>query len=157
MEMVASELIETITRHNKNTPLLSILEDIQSRYQYLPREALILISEWLDVPLSQLFSVATFYHAFSLLPRGRYTIQVCTGTACHVRGAIQILNRLEALLGIRPGETTPDRMFTLETVNCLGTCALGPVLVAGDEYAGKMTPDKVDRILKSLKRTVMQT
>jgi NADH:ubiquinone oxidoreductase subunit E len=157
MEMVASELIETITRHSENTPLLSILEDIQSRYQYLPREALILISEWLDVPLSQLFSVATFYHAFSLLPRGKYTIQVCTGTACHVRGAIQILNRLEALLGIQPGETTPDRMFTLATVNCLGTCALGPVLVAGDEYVGKMTPAKVDRILKSLKRTIIQT
>jgi len=156
MEMEVSDLIETITRRGENTPIISLLEDIQSRYRYLPREALILVSEWLDVPLSQLYSVATFYHAFSLLPRGKYTIQVCTGTACHVRGAIQILERLEALLEIQPGETTKDRLFTLETVNCLGTCALGPVLMAGEEYAGQVTPAKVDRILKSLKRTIVQ-
>jgi NADH-quinone oxidoreductase subunit E len=131
--------------------LLAVLEDVQSRYRYLPRDALILISERLDMPLSQVYSVATFYNAFSLKPQGRHRFQVCTGTACHVRGAIQVLDRLETQLGIRAGQTSPDLAYTLETVNCLGACALGPVVVADGAYARQMTASKVDRLLKKVK------
>lgn len=152
MEIEATELVETITQHSTDAPLISILEAIQSQYRYLPREAMILVSEWLDIPLSQLFSVATFYNAFSLVPRGEHTLHVCTGTACHVRGAVQILERLESQLGIQPGETTGDRKFTLETVNCLGCCALGPVAVLDGNILGLMTTKKIDKALKQVQR-----
>lgn len=132
--------------------LLAVLEEIQSRYRYLPRDALILASERLNIPLSQVYSVATFYNAFSLTPQGRHKFQVCTGTACHVRGAVQVLDRLETQLGIRAGQTSADLEYTLETVNCLGACALGPVVVADGEYRRQMTVSKVDRLLKRMKR-----
>ena len=133
------------------TSLLAVLEDVQSRYRYLPRDALILVGERLDIPLSQVYSVATFYNAFSLVPQGRHKFQVCTGTACHVRGAMQVLDRLEAQLGIQAGQTRADLKYTLETVNCLGACALGPIVVADGEYSGQMTASQVDRLLKKLK------
>jgi NADH-quinone oxidoreductase subunit E len=148
MNFEPSELAETIEKNGADASLISVLEEIQARYRYLPQEAMILVSEWLGVPLSQVYSVATFYHAFSLVPRGKHTICVCTGTACHVRGAVQVLNRLESGLGVGPGGTTRDRQFTLETVNCLGCCALGPVVVLDDEYEGQMTTRKVDKLLK---------
>jgi len=148
MDFEPSELEETIERNGTGDSLISVLEEVQAQYRYLPREAMILVSERMGVPLSQVYSVATFYNAFSLVPRGRHTIHVCTGTACHVRGAVQVLSRLESRLGIRAGETTRDRQFTLETVNCLGCCALGPVVVLDDEYEGQMTPKKVDALLK---------
>jgi len=132
--------------------LLAVLEAVQSRYRYLPRDVLILISERLDIPLSQVYSVATFYNAFSLNPQGRHKLQVCTGTACHVRGAAQVLDRLESQLGIKAGETSPNLEYTLETVNCLGACALGPVVVTDGAYARQMTASKVDRLLKQVKR-----
>jgi len=147
-----SELVETIEQNGADASLISVLEEIQARYRYLPREAMILISERLGVPLSQVYSVATFYHAFSLIPRGKHTVCVCTGTACHVRGAVQVLDRLETGLGVAPGGTTRDREFTLETVNCLGCCALGPVVVLDDEYEGQMTTKKVDKLLKRAMR-----
>jgi len=128
--------------------LIPILEEIQERYHYLPREALILVSQWVGVPLSQVYSIATFYNAFSLKRRGRHLIHVCTGTACHVRGAAQVLDRLQRRLEIRPGETTPDWEFTLETVNCLGACALGPITVIDGEYFGQMAASSVDKLLK---------
>ncbi len=137
---------------NGASSLLAVLEEVQDRYRYLPRDALILISERLDIPLSQVYSVATFYNAFSLKPQGRHRFQVCTGTACHVRGAMQVLERLETQLGIKAGETSPDQEYTLETVNCVGACALGPVVVADGSYARHMTASKVDRLLKRLKR-----
>ena len=148
MDFEPTELAELIQQNGADASLITILEGIQGRYRYLPQEAMILVSERLGVPLSQVYSVATFYHAFSLVPRGRHTISVCTGTACHVHGAVQVLNRLEAVLGIKPGETTRDRQFTLETVNCLGCCALGPVVVIDGEYEGQMMIKKVDRLLK---------
>jgi NADH-quinone oxidoreductase subunit E len=132
--------------------LLAILEDVQGRYRYLPRDVLILVSERLDVPLSQVYSVATFYNAFSLKPQGRHKLQVCTGTACHVRGAMQVLDRLETQLDIHAGQTSADQEYTLETVNCLGACALGPVIVADGAYQGQMMASKVDRLLKKMKR-----
>jgi NADH-quinone oxidoreductase subunit E len=115
---------------------------------------LILVSERLDIPLSQVYSVATFYNAFSLNPQGRYKFQVCTGTACHVRGAMQVLDHLETRLGIHAGETSTDLEYTLETVNCVGACALGPVVVANGAYVRHMTASKVDRLLKKMKRDV---
>ena len=133
--------------------LISVLEEIQQRYRYLPREALILASERLDVPLSQAYAVATFYNAFSLKPKGKHCLQVCMGTACHVRGSPQVLNRIETTLGIAAGETTPDMLFTLETVNCLGACALGPIVVTDGEYSGQMTVQKSDMLLKRIMRT----
>jgi NADH-quinone oxidoreductase subunit E len=148
----ASDLAHVLEEQGKDASLMHVLEDVQRRYRYLPQEAIILVSERLGVPLSQVYSVATFYHAFSLLPRGLHTLQVCTGTACHVRGALQILDRLETQLGVEPGETTRDRLFTLETGNCLGACALGPVAVLDGEYEGQMTTKKVDRLLKRVMR-----
>jgi NADH-quinone oxidoreductase subunit E len=152
MDFEPIELAATIERNGTGDSLISVLEDIQARYRYLPREAMILVSERMGVPLSQVYSVATFYHAFSLAPRGKHTICVCTGTACHVRGAVQVLNRLETNLDVGPGGTTRDRQFTLETVNCLGCCALGPVVVMDDEYEGQMTTSKVDKLLNRARR-----
>jgi len=130
--------------------LISALEEIQERYHYLPPEALILVSERLDVPLSQTYAVATFYNAFNLKPKGKHSLCVCMGTACHVRGSPQLLDRLETKLGIPAGETTRDRLFSLETVNCLGACALGPIIVTDGEYSGQMTLQKTDRLLKRI-------
>jgi NADH-quinone oxidoreductase subunit E len=130
--------------------LLSLLGEIQDRYHYLPHNALVLLSETLDLPLSQVYSVATFYNAFSLKPRGAHLVRVCMGTACHVRGAPHILDRLETKLNVRAGETTRDRNVTLETVNCLGACALGPIAVIDDKYNGQMDIAKADRLLKNL-------
>jgi NADH-quinone oxidoreductase subunit E len=130
--------------------LIAALEEIQERFRYLPAEALILASECLGVPLSQAYSVATFYNAFSLKPKGKHCLHVCMGTACHVRGSPQILDRLESKLGIIAGQTTHDHLFTLETVNCLGACALGPIVVTDGEYSGQMTTVKTDRLLKTI-------
>lgn len=132
--------------------LVEVLETIQARFRFLPPEALILASEHFGVPLSQAYSVATFYHAFSLKPKGRHSLQVCMGTACHVRGSAQVLNRLETKLDMASGQTTRDRSFTLETVNCLGACALGPIVVADGEYSGQMTAQKADMLLKRIAR-----
>lgn len=147
MAVEPSELAKMLEEHGEEAPLISLLEDIQVRYRYLPRQAMILVAERLGVPLSQIYSVATFYHAFSLKPRGKYLIRVCLGTACHVRGSERILRHLEKALQIRPGETTADQRFTLETVNCLGACALGPIMVVENEYFGQMSPAKVDSAL----------
>jgi len=139
-------------QHDGASSLLAVMEEIQEQYRYLPREALIMVSERLPVPLSQVYSVATFYNAFSLQPQGRHRCQVCTGTACHVRGAMQVLDRLETQLGIKAGETTEDLEYTIDTVNCLGACALGPIVVADSAYEGLMTSAKVDKLLKRIRR-----
>src|SRR4030042_534759 len=127
--------------------LVSILQDIQAEYYYLPKDTLENVSQILDIPLSQVYSVATFFKAFSLKPRGRHLINVCLGTACHVRGAARVLEKIERDLGISRGETTPDRKFTLETVNCVGCCALGPMVIIDEEYFGQMKSDKVSSVL----------
>ncbi len=134
-------------QHEKGM-LVSVLQDIQSVYNYLPQDALKQVSTSLNVPLSQVYSVATFFKAFSLEPRGRHLIHVCLGTACHVRGAAKILDKMERELGIKSGETTEDLKFTLETVNCVGACALGPMVIVDNEYHGEMTVDKVESVLK---------
>lgn len=157
MQLSMAELYELVDREAQNDgSLISILEAIQARCRYLPPEAMILASERLGVPLSQAFSVATFYHAFSLKPKGRHCLQVCMGTACHVRGSAQVLDRIESRLGIAPGATTRDRDYTLETVNCLGACALGPIVVTDGEYSGQMTAQKTDLLLKRLARQIAE-
>jgi NADH-quinone oxidoreductase subunit E len=153
MDISISEINDIINKEVlSDGSLIAALEEIQERYHYLPPEALILASERLDVPLSQAYSVATFYNAFSLKPKGKHCLHVCTGTACHVRGSLQVLDRLESKLGIKAGESTRDHLFTLETVNCLGACALGPIVVTDGEYSGQMTTQKVDHLLKTILR-----
>jgi NADH-quinone oxidoreductase subunit E len=129
--------------------LVSILQDVQAEYNYLPKEALIQVSQSLDIPLSQVYSVATFFKAFSLTPRGRHLINVCLGTACHVRGAVKTLEKIEQELGIKPGETTENLKFSLETVNCVGACALGPVVIIDGEHSGQMKTDEVKPLLEN--------
>lgn len=127
--------------------LICILQDIQNRYEYLPRNALIYVSEKLNIPLIQIYGVATFFKAFSLMPRGGHICTVCLGTACHVRGAEKVLDKIKRSLDIDVGETTKDMQFTLKTVNCLGACALGPMVVVDDDYHGHMTQTKIDTVL----------
>jgi len=134
-------------RHDKSM-LVSVLQDVQAEYRYLPRETLEQVGHSLDIPVSQVYSVATFFKAFSLEPRGRHQINVCMGTACHVRGAVKVLEKLERALGISRGGTTPDLKFSLETVNCVGACALGPMVIVDENYHGQMTMDKVESVLK---------
>jgi NADH-quinone oxidoreductase subunit E len=146
------QLAESIRPDEAGVSLIAVLEEIQAKYRYLPREALILVGEGLGLPLSQVYSVATFYNAFSMLPRGRHNVCVCVGTACHVRGAKPVLNRLEELLHIKPGETTPDWNYSLETVNCLGACALGPIVVVDGTYSGQMVAGDVDKLLAQIEQ-----
>lgn len=128
--------------------LIQILLDIQKELHWLPPEALERVAEQLQVPLSRVQHVATFYKAFSLVPKGRHEINVCMGTACHVRGAPRVLDVVEKATGIRPGETGGDMKFSLDTVNCLGCCALGPVMEIDKEQLGKLAPAKAAELLK---------
>jgi NADH:ubiquinone oxidoreductase subunit E len=128
--------------------LIAILQDIQGEFSYLPSESLRLVSETLHIPLIDIISVATFYRSFSLEPRGKHLVTVCMGTACHVRGGPKILEEFERKLNLKAGQTTLDKQFSLETVACLGCCAIGPVVVVDDEYYAQTTIRKVDSILK---------
>jgi NADH-quinone oxidoreductase subunit E len=140
------EAIIDIYQHDKGQ-LVAILQEIQREYLYLKKEALEEVSEIMGIPVSQIYSVATFFKAFSLKPRGRHLINVCTGTACHVRGATRILEKMERDLEIDRGDTTQDLKYTLETVNCVGACALGPMVIIDGEYSGQMKTDKVADLL----------
>jgi len=132
---------------DKKGALVPIMQDINAEYHYLPEDALRYISEMLAVPLSRIYHIATFFTAFSLKPRGEHLVRVCLGTACHVRGSKKILEAVERKLGVKPGETTPDMKFTLETVNCMGACALGPVVNVDEDYH-PMSVAKVDPMLR---------
>lgn len=148
----ASKLVEDLAiRHNGL--LISILEDIQEHYNYLPEETLVEVAKRLDIPLRDVYGVATFYHYFSLTPKGKHIITVCLGTACYVRGGARIVDTLSRELDIKAGETTGDLRFTLETVNCLGACALGPMIVINREYHGQMTKAKAIRLLKEIRKS----
>ena len=133
--------------------LISILQDVQSEYHYLPEDALRQVARRLGLPLIQVYGVATFFKAFSLKPRGKHQCSVCLGTACHVRGAPSVIEAMERRLGIKTGETTKDMEFTLESVNCLGACALGPIMVVDGKYNGHMTAGKVKRALAKHKKS----
>ena len=143
-----------IDRHrHERGPLVLILQDINHDLGYLPRPALKYVGQQLKISLSSVYHVATFYKAFSLEPRGEHVIKVCVGTACHVRGSQRVLEALENRLEIKAGQTTKDMKFTLETVNCLGACAMGPVVVLDERYF-TVTPGKVDRLIKSFAASV---
>lgn len=132
--------------------LIAILQDIQEEYSYLPREALIQVSKEMNIPLSRVLSLATFFRAFSLKPKGKHPIHVCLGTACHVRGAQLVLEKFERELGIKSGDTTQDHLFSLDAVRCLGCCGLAPVVQVGEEVHGKITPAKVSGVIKKYKK-----
>lgn len=131
--------------------IVEVLQDLQELHGYLPEEVLRRVSTSFGVPLIEVFRLASFYKAFSLKPRGRHLVTVCLGTACHVRGAPRTLDEVVAQLGVEPGETTEDRTFTVETVNCLGACALGPVVVVDGEYHDHMSPAKLRTLLGAIR------
>jgi NADH-quinone oxidoreductase subunit E len=135
----------------RESALLAILQDIQAEEKYLPKEALEHVSQKMNIPLVQVFRIATFYNALSLKPRGRHKIDVCLGTACHVRGGNKILEKMERDLGITVGETTKNKRFTLESVHCVGCCSLGPVAVVDGDVFGRLSQDKVPALLKEFK------
>lgn len=140
--------MENIISMQKQHNLVSVLLDIQEKFNYLPEQELEKIAQELNIPITQIYSLATFYGAFSLKSKGKHIIRVCLGTACHIRGGQRILDRLKQILSIDSGETTADNFFTLETVNCLGTCALGPIVVIDGKYYSKVTMTKIEKILK---------
>jgi len=136
----------------EDSSIIAILQDLQEEDNYLSENDLVYISENLPIPLTRIYRIATFYNAFSLTPRGKYPTSVCLGTACHVRGAPMVLDRLRLELGIDVDEVTEDGLFSLETVNCLGACAMGPIVVVGKDYHGQMTPAKVGSALKKYQK-----
>ena len=150
LEQVISAVVDKYQA--KPTALIMILQDAQKHDRYLPVDTLKLVAEKMGLPIAQIYGVATYYRSFSLKPKGRNHICACTGTACHVRQAQVIVDKLETELGIKAGETTHDLEFSLETVNCLGACALGPLVTANDVYYGNMTVSKVDKMLNELRR-----
>jgi len=143
-------LIESILEKHPKDPssIIQVMLDVQNALYYLPRDVLEYVSEHLHVPLSRTYNLATFYKAFSLKAKGKYPVAVCTGTACHVQGAIRILDQVQRELGIKEGETTADRMFSVESVRCLGCCGLAPVVTIGKNLHGKVPLSKVPKILK---------
>jgi NADH-quinone oxidoreductase subunit E len=146
--MQNKEVEKIIEKYNNDaSSILAILQDIQAKEKYLPREALEYLEERFNIPISKIYRIATFYRAFSLTPRGRNEIHVCLGTACHVRGGQRVMDRFSEELGIAPGETTKDNDFTLGAVNCLGVCAAAPVVAINDKYHGKMNPANVGEII----------
>lgn len=148
------EAVDGILKNHNHDPaaLIGILMDVQNEYNYLPKESLDRVAQKLDVPLPNVYSVATFYKTFSLTPRGKHIMHVCMGTACHVRGAKRVLEHVERTLEIKAGETTPDRSFTVETVNCLGACALAPLVVMDKKNHGKVNANMMSKIIDGCKK-----
>jgi len=153
--MVLKSIDELLENRKKSScELIEVLQDIQEDYNYLPEDILKTVSEILKVPLIEVFRVANFYKTFTLKPRGEHLITACMGTACYVRGAPKFLDEILGQLNVRPGETTEDGKFTVETVSCLGACALGPVVILDGEYYDHMTAGKLrDLIQKVLEKS----
>ena len=145
--------LESILKGRSSQPhqLIEVLHDVQDSYGYIPEEAMREISKILGVPLIEVYRVASFYKAFKLKPSGKYVITICNGTACHVRGAKLLLDQAVSQLGIKPGEVTDDGMFSIEHVNCLGACALGPIASENGSYHHKMTPAKLRKFIESIR------
>lgn len=148
------DVIEEIMERYPPKPeyLIFLLQDVQADCGYISSESMSLISAHTGVPITQAYSVATFYQSFRLEPKGEHDIRVCLGTACHLKGGQRIVENLERKLDIQAGETTNDMMFTLDTVNCVGACALSPVVLVDERYEANVTARQVDRILKNLKK-----
>jgi NADH-quinone oxidoreductase subunit E len=150
--MESSEIDAIIKRYRgKESAILAILQDIQTKEKYLPKDVLEQVSQKMHIPMTQVFRIATFYNALSIKPRGRHKVDVCLGTACHVRGGNKIIDKLERDLGIHVGETTKDKRFTLESVRCVGCCSLGPVAMVDGNVFGRLTQEKVPGLLKEFK------
>lgn len=147
--MKSFELIKAYPSEKRFT--LAILQDIQREYGFIPRDVMDYVADYLDLPLSDVYSIATFYKSLSLKAKGKYTIKVCNGTACHIRGSVSIKDELSNILEINPGETTDDGVFSIEVVNCLGACALAPVMLINGKYYGGMTKEKVKTIIDELR------
>lgn len=147
-----ADTLEKILEGRRSQPeqLVEVLQDVQEAFGYVPEEAMTTVAAELGVPVIEVYRAASFYKAFSLTPRGRHVLTVCMGTACHVRGARRMVDEVQGQLGIEPGQTTEDGLFTLESVNCLGACALGPVVVLDGRYHGKMTPNKLRTLIQSV-------
>ena len=152
--MIETPVLESILDRYGRDPanVISILQDIQAEANWLPEEDLRYVAAQLEIPLSKIMALVTFYKAFSLKPRGKHIVQVCLGTACHVRGGERIAGAVERELGIQGGETDESLAWTLETVGCLGACALGPIVVVDGEYHGQMTSAKATRLLQRIKK-----
>ncbi len=153
MERIDFEKIDRVIEENgvDKSTLISVMQEVQSDYRYLPRPALEYISKKLDVSQAKIYSVATFYENFSLDPKGKYVIKVCDGTACHVRKSIPILNALREKLGLSAKkQTTDDMLFTVETVSCLGACGLAPVITVNDKVYPTMSPEKINKLLNEI-------
>ena len=146
----ARKILQKYPREQRYT--LAILQDLQKEYNYIPRETLDLLAAHLSVPLSKLYGLATFYKSLSLTPKGDNIIKVCDGTACHIRSSLLLVDEIQKQLGIAPGETTADGVFSLETVNCLGSCAIAPVMVVNETYYGKVAPPMIRGILEEYGR-----
>ena len=142
--------VDAILERFKGTKgaLIPVLQEAQGAYGFLPKDVLVRIAQTLEIPISQIYGVVTFYAQFHLKPRGRNIIRVCQGTACHVRGAKAVLQAVEDELHVSPGQTTPDERFTLETVACLGACGLAPVMMVNEDTHGRLTPDNVCKVLE---------
>jgi len=136
---------------NKQKELIHILHKVQNEFGYIPPKAIKAAAKHLQISESEIYGVLTFYKAFSLEPRGEHLITICMGTACHVRGAPRILDEFSRRLGINAGETTADKKFTLETVNCVGACALGPIAITDGEYHGQMKSSDVEKLIEEIK------
>ena len=148
-----SQIIEIIERYkNERTPLMMILSDIQKEYVYIPLEVQELVSEKTGIPVAEIYGVVTFYSFFSLTPKGKYVIGVCLGTACYVKGGQQIIDKFQELLGIKPGETTPDGMFTLSALRCIGACSIAPAVNINGKVYPKMTVGKVQELVDEYKK-----
>jgi NADH-quinone oxidoreductase subunit E len=148
---VATKTRQIVKKHGGDkSAMVAVLQDIQEAFNYLPKEALKTAAKAMNVPFSRVYEAATFYTAFSLKQRGKNIVKICVGTACHVRGAAALQDKFERTLGIKPGETTKDKNFTLETVNCVGACALGPVVVINTDYHGQVTMKKIDKIIDKI-------
>jgi NADH:ubiquinone oxidoreductase subunit E len=147
------QTIDAILEGRRSQPnqLIEVLQDVQKSYGYIPREAIESVSQELGVPLIEVYRVASFYKAFKLKPSGRHVLTMCAGTACHVRGSGLLLDHATSQLGVKPGEVTPDGLFSVEHVNCLGACALGPIVAENGSYYHHMTPAKLRKLIETLR------
>lgn len=148
------QTLEQVLKGRRSQPnqLIEVLQDIQENYGYISKEAMQTVSQGLGVPVIEVYRVASFYKAFRLRPSGKYVLTMCMGTACHVRSARLLLNQAVGQLGIRPGQVTPDGLFSIELVNCLGACAMGPIVAENGSYHHHMTPSKLRKLIESLRR-----
>ena len=147
---IIEEIISSYPKEQRYS--LAIMQDMQRQFNYIPREGMEALAEYLGCPLSTLYSMATFYKALSLKPKGKHIIKLCDGTACHIRGSATLAEGIQRLLGIEDGDTTEDGLFSLELVNCLGSCALAPVMVVDDVYYGKMTMEKLPEVIDTYRK-----